>query len=143
MSETYESIRLSGAERNVERLGVFVAWLVCNHLLDPILEKSIGSAVARLRLQDLTGPEFLTTILHGELKPTHLNEAGRGFTEAYFVSGRFNADYGASDYSGEDEWLRYDEVSPKITSAFRQHCAPKQQSKSGGAKIIPFPTRKQ
>ena len=141
MNEIYESIRLGGDERNVERLGVFVAWLVSNHLLDPVFEKTAGSAVARLRLQDLTGPEFLATVLHGELKPTHLNEVGRGFAEDYFVSGRFNADYCRSEYTGENEWLRYNEVSPSVTAAFRQYCAPKPRWKGLGAKILRFPSR--
>ena len=139
LSEVYESIRLGGAERNAERLGLFVAWLVSNHLLDPVLEKSAGSAVARLRLQDLTGPEFLTTVLHGELMPAHLNEVGRGFVDDYFVSGTFNALFATSTYCGEDEWIRYKELSPGISAAFRRYKNPESSFPRPSAKIIRFP----
>ncbi len=141
MSETYETIELSGAERNAERLGLFVAWLVSNNLLEPVFEKSAGSAPARVRMQDLTGPEFLTTVLHGALKRTHLSDLGRGFVDDYFVSGRFKVDYDSCEYEGEDEWLRYDEVSPKIGAAFRQHCEPRPKRGSRTANILRFPFR--
>ena len=79
MSETYESIFLSGLERNAERLGTFVAWLVTNDMLEVSLERSAASSVARVRMQDLTGPEFLTTVLHGDFKPAQLKQLGQDF----------------------------------------------------------------
>ena len=74
MSGTYESLKLNSEESNVERLGTFVAWLVANNLLSSSLENSAGSSVARLRMQDLSGAEFLTTVMHGEFKVEHLTE---------------------------------------------------------------------
>jgi hypothetical protein len=148
MSEIYESIRLNGPERNVERLGVFIAWLVSNNLMDAVLVRDNGSAVARLQLQDLNGPEFFTTVMHGEFKASQLNDAGRLFAENYFVSGRFNDDYADCTYKGENEWMRFDEVSPKIRFAFRALTEPKPKlagvagGVAGGvAKVLQFPFR--
>ena len=136
--ELYESMTLNGEGRNVERLGAFVAWLVANDLLNPVLVDSSGSSVARVRMQDLTGPDFLSTVLHGDLSPSHLNELGR----SYFVSGQYAADYAVCAYKGEDEWLRFDEISPKISAAFRQFNQPKSALRKIGAKILKFPSRK-
>ena len=141
MSENYESIFLSGQDRNVEQLGTFVAWLVTSDLLDVSLERSAASSIARVRMQDLTGPEFLTTVLHGEFKPSHLKQLGRDFTDDYFVSGPYDADYEACEYTGENEWIRFDEVSPRITAAFREFNRPKSILRSLRAKIIKFPDR--
>ena len=141
MTKTYESIKLNGTGRNAESLGALIAWLVANNLLEPGLEQSAGSSVARVRMQDLTGPEFLTTVLHGEFKPEHLNEVGQGFVESYFLTGVYQTDYERCEYAGENEWLRFDELSPKISAAFREHNKPKTTLRSLGAKIIKFPVR--
>ncbi len=137
----YESIRLGGDDRNAESLGAYVAWLVINHLLDDVLERSAGAGVTRVRLHDLTGAGFLTTVLHGELQSTHLNAAGRAFTEHYLVSGKYRAEYAGCGYRGEDEWLRFAEVSPLIARAFKQFREPAPPRGSRLAKIIQFPSR--
>lgn len=138
----YESLQLSGAARNAKRLGLYVAWLVSNNLLAENTEISAGRAAAHLRMQALTGPEFLTTVLHGELRADHLNELGRSFSESYFVSGTFNEDYASCDYKGENEWHRYDDVVPKISAAFRKFREPESKLKQRMAKILQFPFRK-
>ena len=136
--ENYETIKLRGATRNVEYLGTFVAWLVINRLLDARLERSAGSAVVRVRMQELTGSAFLATVLHGELAASHINEAGRSFVERYFVTGRYRDDFAARRYHGDDEWILYDEMAPRITAAFRKHEATITRRT---AKIIRFPGR--
>ncbi len=136
MSETYETMNLSGPERNVERLGALVAWLVSNHLLDAGLERDEGRKIASVRMQDMNGPEFLTTVLHGDLKAAHLSNAGRDFIEHYVQSGRYLEDYARCRYQGENEWHRYDEIGPVISAAYRQYATPKP---SISAKILSFP----
>ena len=138
MNKTYATIQLGGEQRNAERLGALISWVVSNHLLEPVLERSNSTAVARVRMQDLTGPEFLTTVLHGEFNSAHLNEEGQGFIEKYFVSGRFDEDYDSCQYAGENEWHRYDEVSPKISAAYRGYTMPGPGRKAM-AKILKFP----
>ena len=88
MNESYELLNLNGQDRNVERLGTFIAWLVANDLFDAQIEAAAGSAIARLRMQDLTGPEFFTTVMYGEFKPDQLKHEGQAFVESYFVSGQ-------------------------------------------------------
>lgn len=136
VTESYGTIELGAAGRNAEYLGTLVAWLVINNMLDVQVERSAGSRAARVRMQDLTGSAFLTTVLHGEIKPAHLNEAGRKFVEHYVVSGRYREDFDNRDYRGENEWILYDEMAPKITAAYRRHKAP---VASRVAKIIKFP----
>ena len=138
--ETYRSMILGGAERNAEKLGAYVAWLVSNQLIAPRIEKIGGSSVTRVRMHDLTGADFLATVLHGELKADQLSEAGQAFTEHYLVSGLFDEDYEHLEYSGENEWHRFEEISPKITRAYQNFL----QAKKPGllkttAKILRFP----
>ena len=141
MTKVYDTARFGESSRNVEYLGAFIAWLTVNHLLAENVERAAGSAVARVRMQDLSGPEFLTTILHGELRAAHLTDDASRFVEHYFVGGKYLKDYATCEYQGEDEWLRYDEIAPKITAAFRKFNAPRGTLREKTAKILKFPTR--
>ena len=142
MSDAYQSIRLGGEDRNAESLGDFVAWLVTNNLLAPALEELSGRQAARVKMQDLSGPEFLTTVLHGELKPEHLNATGRRFCEHYLTSGNYDRDYQQLETITENDWLRYDAVAPHIGSVFRSFDKPEAPLKRLVAKVIQFPKRK-
>jgi hypothetical protein len=142
MSDVYQSIRLGGENRNAESLGDFVAWLIANNLLDPVLEERAGRQAARVKMQDLTGPAFLTTVLDGELKPEHLNAAGRSFCEHYLASGDYDRDYQQLEYEEENDWLRYDVVSSLISKVYRTFVKPEAPLKSLLAKVIQFPKRK-
>ncbi len=142
MPDVYQSIRLGGKDRNAESLGDFVAWLITNNLLDPVLEERAGRQVARVKMQDLTGPAFLTTVLEGELKPEHLNEFGRRFCEHYLASGDYDRDYQHLEYEAENDWLRYDVVSLHIGEVYRTFTKPEAPLKKLVAKVIQFPKRK-
>ena len=139
MTKPYASVELGGTDRNVEYLGAFIAWLASNDMLAETLVRDAGSAVARVRMQDLTGPAFLTTVLHGDIRPEHLNDNGRRLVEQYFVTGAYRTDYESCEYKGDDEWLRYDEVAPKITSAWRRMSAAEANPVKRLAKVIRFP----
>jgi len=139
MSDSYLSLKF-GQERNVEALGAYVAWLITNNLLNHVLEQSAATAVARVKMQDLTGAEFLTTVLHGELKAEHLNEEGNAFCEHYLVGGQYEKDLSTCEYDGENEWHFYDEISPMISAAF--HAFNQPPLKKIAAKIIQFPLRR-
>ena len=147
MTDAYQTIRLGGENRNAESLGDFVAWLVTNNLLDPVLEEHVGREAARVKMQDLTGPAFLTTVLHGELKPAHLTAKGKRFCELYLASGDYDRDFEALEYhqlkhKGDNEWLRYDAISPKISEAFRKLTQPESPLKKLAGKIIQFPAKR-
>jgi len=141
--KTYKSMILGGTQRNAERLGAFVAWLVSNQLFTPHVEKSAGSTATRVRMHDLTGADFLAMELHGELKPEQLTEPGQSFTEHYLMSGQFDADYDSVDFNGENEWIRYEALAPKMTKAYQAFVKP---AKTGllqaTAKILKFPGAK-
>jgi hypothetical protein len=138
VNKTYATIQLGGTDRNVEKLGLLTAWLVSNNLVAASVEASHGVAVTRLKMQDLTGPEFLTTALQGEIRADQLTGEGREFLEAYFVSGRFDEDYASCDYEGEDEWLRYKVVAPLISAAWHRRQQPANEA-GFTAKILKFP----
>lgn len=139
MEDSYASVTLGGEDRNAEYLGIFVAWLVANDLLAEPLKRRAAKAVSRLRLQDLTGSAFLTTVLEGELRPDQLSEAGRDFAERYLVSGTYRRDFDAIAFDGDDEWAHYDVVAPLITAAWRGEPQPEKSPKT--AKILKFPGR--
>ena len=142
MPDVYQSIRLSGENRNAESLGDFVAWLITNNLLDPALEARAGRQVARIKMQDLSGPVFLTTVLDGELRAEHLNAVGRRFCEFYLASGDYDRDYQELGCEEESDWLRYDVVSSCISEVYRTFTKPETPLKKLVAKVIQFPKRK-
>jgi hypothetical protein len=147
MSDSYQSIRLGGENNNAESLGDFVAWLITNNLLDQTLQDSAGSQIARVKMQDLTGAAFLTTVLHGELKPEHISREGRKFCEHYLASGDYDRDYQGLDfhnfkYKDENEWLRYDAIAPRISEVYRLLNAPKSAVINKIANVLQFPKRK-
>tara|TARA_R110002072_G_scaffold20841_6_gene75236 strand:+ start:5222 stop:5650 length:429 start_codon:yes stop_codon:yes gene_type:complete len=142
MSDVYQSIRLGGEDRNAESLGDFVAWLITNDMLDPVLAEQSGHEAARVKMQDLTGAAFLTTVLHGDLKPEHLNETGRNFCAHYLASDQYDRDYQQLEYEAENDWLRFDVVSAKISEVYRAFIKPEPALKKLAAKVIQFPSRK-
>ncbi len=139
MSDAYQTIRLGGEHRNAESLGDLVAWLITNNLLAPALEAQAGSEAARVKMQDLSGAAFLTTVLHGELKPEHLTDEGRKLCEHYLASGDYDRDYQSIDRHEEDDWRRYDAISPRIREVYRSLNQPQTPVKKLLGKIIQFP----
>ncbi len=142
MSKSYQSIRLGGENRNAESLGDFVAWLVANNLLDPVLEKRAASEVARVKMQAISGGAFLTTVLDGELKPEHLNADGQKFCEHYLVPGDYDQEVASLALTEENDWRRYDIVAPRITAAYRALNTPAKSIKSKLARVIQFPGKR-
>lgn len=137
MSDTYATLQLHGDNRNAERLGAYIAWLIANDLMSDDQIKVCGADIAMVRMQAMTGPAFLTTVLHGEFKPSQLNDTGQSFSEHYFLSGQYNTDYDSLHYDGDNEWHRFDELSPKISAAFRRWKQP--APRKGMGKILQFP----
>ena len=146
MKESYASMVLGGDARNVEQLGAYIAWLVNNRMFTDYVERVSEDAITGVRLQSTTGADFLATDLHGELMPSHLTETGQQFTEHYLLSGLYDAHYESVEFDGENEWIRYGDLAPLISSAFRefQHkdALPGSGVVNKVAKILQFPSRK-
>ena len=141
--KSYASMVLGGESRNVEQLGAYVAWLINNRLLQDSLESAGGREITRVRMQDLTGADFLATELHGELKPEQLTKQGRAFTMHYLLSGLYDKDFLQVQFIGDNEWLRYAELAPLISQAYRSFSEPELTGLGGTlAKILRFPSRK-
>ena len=141
--KSYASMVLGGEFRNVEQLGAYVAWLINNRLLQDNFEGAGGREITRVRMQDLTGADFLATELHGELKPEQLTGQGRAFTMHYLLSGLYDKDFLQVRFIGDNEWLRYAELAPLISRAYRSFSEPERTGLGGTlAKILKFPLRK-
>ena len=141
--KSYASMVLGGESRNVEQLGAYVAWLINNRLLQDNFESAGGREITRVRMQDLTGADFLATELHGELRPEQLTDQGRAFTRHYLLSGLYDKDFLQVQFIGDNEWLRYAELAPLISRAYRSFSEPERTGLGGTlANILRFPSRK-
>ena len=78
MSQIYATIALGRIGNNTQALGALIAFLVTNDLLNQRLVQNYPSAVGRIKMQDLAGAAFLTTVLGGELR------SNRGLLVAIF-----------------------------------------------------------
>ena len=141
--KSYASMILGGEARNVEQLGAYVSWLINNRLFTDYIERTCEDGLTNVRLQSTTGADFLATNLHGELNQSALTDTGKSFTETYLLSGRYDTDYQSIEFHGENEWVRYQDLAPSISKAFREFENPE---KSGTvkklAKVIKFPGMK-
>lgn len=141
MSRIYATIALGRIGNNTQALGALIAFLVTNDLLNQQLVQDYPSAVGRIKMQDLAGAAFLTTVLGGELRSEHLSEAGRTFCEAYFGSETEQQIHALAAENEEEDWRFYDAVSPVLTTLFRGKASPPSSFKKRVAKILKFPSR--
>ena len=118
MGKVYETIRFGDAASNAEKLGIIITWLVSHHLTEAAFEHENASAIARLRMEDMSGAEFFATILNGEFSSDFLNQEGQDFVEKYFLEGLFNVDYTEVKKQREkDGSSLYPHVATKISEA--------------------------
>ena len=141
MSQIYATIALGRIGNNTQSLGALIAFLVTNDLLNQRLVQDYPSAVGRIKMQDLAGAAFLTTVLGGELRSEHLSEAGQTFCEAYFGSEAEQQIHAQAAEDEEADWRFYDAVSPVLTTLFRGKASPPSSFKKRVAKILKFPSR--
>ena len=141
MSRIYATIALGRIGNNTQALGALIAFLVTNDLLNQQLVQDYPSAVGRIKMQDLAGAAFLTTVLGGELRSEHLSEAGQTFCEAYFGSEAEQQIHAQAAEDEEEVWRFYDAVSPVLTTLFRGKASPPSSFKKRVAKILKFPSR--
>lgn len=141
MSSPILSLRL-GRDSNEQSVGAVVAFLVAHDLLAPQLMAQYGSACARVKMQDLRGSAFLTTVLAGDLKLEHLSDEGIAFCQRYVESGQLAQDL-TNIGAEENEWRLFDQLSVKMMSVLKPP-APQsmtQSAKQVVAKILKFPSR--
>ena len=134
---SYETIQFGDVTSNADRLGMLIAWLVNHQLTDANFERDNAKAISRLRLEDMTGPEFFTTVLHGEFGSDFLNQLGQDFVEEYFLSGTYDHDYSQVKSSAADTRLLNNHVSQRISKAYRKYVEPPSLAKKL-AKVLRF-----
>lgn len=107
-------------ERASVPTGMYVAWCANLGLLGAAFEEAHHSLVMRLRYREIKGSELLVAGCGGDLKPEHLSDTGRAFTESYF--GRYLDDFARTFagevYEVEDSWQNYDEIARLLTREY-------------------------
>jgi hypothetical protein len=115
-------------EQGYVHIGMFVAWLVCNDMLDPGWAAGSGleTAVDSLRNRELS-PCSLRDQTEGRLTGEMLTAEGAAFASAYYAP-----EYGyatdwrrafgrrADRYAVPDSWETYDWIAPRIERRHRQ-----------------------
>ena len=124
MNKSYETIEFGDSTANADRLGIIIAWLVSHQLTEANFEQENALAISRLRLEDITGAEFFTTVLHGDFGSAFLNQRGQDFVEHYFLSGSYDHNYNQVKIYTADERLLCNQVSQKISKAYRKYLEP-------------------
>ena len=137
VNRSYETIQFGDVTSNADRLGMLIAWLVNHQLTDANFERENAKAISRLRLEDMTGPEFFTTVLHGEFGSAFLNHLGQDFVEEYFLGGTYDYDYNQVKSGVADERLLSNHVSQRISKAYRKYVEPPSLAKKL-AKVLRF-----
>ena len=123
-NRSYETIQFGDVTSNADRLGTLIAWFVNHQLTDANFEKENAKAISRLRLEDMTGPEFFTTVLHGEFGSDFLNQLGQDFVEEYFLGGIYDYDYNQVKSGVADPRLLRNHVSLRISTAYSKYVEP-------------------
>ena len=124
MGKVHETIRFGDAASNAEKLGIIISWLVSHHLTEATFEHENASAIARLRMEDMSGAEFFATILNGEFGSAFLNQHGQDFVEDYFLSDTYEHDYNQVRKCTADQRLLCNHVYLKISEAYRKFVKP-------------------
>jgi hypothetical protein len=76
------------AENGGTHIGMYLAWIINNHLEGEIHHEDEDSkqAVARVRKREITGREFLASACDEKFWESDLNEEGLAFTKQYYVT---------------------------------------------------------
>jgi hypothetical protein len=100
--------------------GMYLAWCANLGLLSQAFEEAHHALVMRVRYREIKGSELLVAGCGGDLKPEHLSDAGRSFTERYFNNylDDFARTFGDDIYAVEDSWHNYDEIARVLTREY-------------------------
>ncbi len=112
-------------------IGMFLAWIIINHLEGDELREDCDEALAKVRAREMTGRDFLFEMCDEKFWEGDMNEEGAAFAATYYSAeegyGKYLEDYESalaggleSLYHVEDSWANYDKLAPLITAAFQQ-----------------------
>jgi hypothetical protein len=142
--ELLGQLRFGDDGRSSLELGLLVAWLADHRLFAAGIERDAARALASVRFHDLKGSEFLSTVLHGELRAGDVADPGLTFLRAYLgdtYAGDFATALAAAP-PREDEWHFYDRLAPVITRAWQAfRNPPKPGIAATLAQVLPFRRR--
>ena len=124
-------------------IGIFFAWATQHHLISDMHLRDHQEAFSKLERRWFSGRDYVLAALDGRLTDAHLNEEGRRFAEAYYVSGRYLEEYDATlmerhatRYHVRDDWSTQDRMSAVLDAAYAQHTAAR-PAVSGHADVAP------
>ena len=102
-------------------IGMYVSWLIHNHLWGSFPGVDWSSAVALVRKRAMSGRTFILEHCDGKLMSEMLTEEGAAFSEAYYLKSylkdfqRVLAKDAKSDDSVDDTWDNYDRLSSTLS----------------------------
>jgi hypothetical protein len=109
-------------------IGIFLAWMILNGFAsEELLEEE--DDVQALKDREMTGAEFLMSVLDEKMTDDDFNAEGNAFALAYYEGRDHDSKYAddyfeclnvdnSSLYGVEDIWANYDAMFPRIAERF-------------------------
>lgn len=118
-------------ENSGTHIGMYLAWIINNHLLSEDLEEDCAEEAQAVCNRTMTGRDFLIDVCDEKFLDDDLSEEGLNFTNSYYNdfddnSRHYFEDYEdvlvkdlPSSYHVENTWENYDLLEPFITKAYQ------------------------
>lgn len=111
-------------------IGIYLAWLINNELLQEDWQEEFEKAIARVKNRESTGRDILMEYFDETLGEDIMSDEALEFTGEYYdsayiddfadalSSGEIDSEFAV--YLHEDTWENYDMVEPVITAKFEK-----------------------
>jgi hypothetical protein len=113
-------------------IGMFLAWAVEHGLENDFHRQRSADALARLKLREITGRQFLELACREQFAEKDLGPEGNAFAEHYYRDssgerGAYFEDYRKTLAKGlssfwhvADTWINYDKLAPVVTRRYEE-----------------------
>ena len=116
-----------GEEHASTHVGMFLTWIIFNHLEGEYHQKYSQNSLLEVRKKLLTGKEFFISECSCKFWEEDLNEEGNAFAKYYYQSGIYFSDYEnilakglETLYHVEDTWDNYEKMEKVITDCYEE-----------------------
>lgn len=116
-------------EAGATHIGMFLAWMLCHDLASDGLREDAGGEIAALRARDITGAQFLLTVLDEKMTVQEFSGDGNAFALAYYEGKNGDSHYmfdyteilgenADNVYAVADTWKNYDRLAAKMRERY-------------------------